>query len=389
MRYVDPEGRTWLSSRDGIDGESVMDALLEVTRAMPPVRLLLDDLVPPPWPEIDLRILEEMERFPGDLEETIRERRLAFPMTVELEHHRRCGQVVGNRQPPIEFEESFFSIAVDMAGGGFGALLPRLDDTARERVAGRAIAAFLARSSASPGAGMTDLVLGPDATAVLLHEVAAHGLEVDLLALTGNPEGAIGFELGAVVLDLIDDPSRAPEEVKRTNDDEGLPVSRRFLLRAGVIEQPLCDRVSSLGSRRLVPGAGRRGDRNLPPLPRCHHLELAPGSATPAELVAAADQGVYAGFASGGSLDPLSGTFSVELPFGRQIVTGQLATRVGRFELRGQIADLLRSVAMVGNDVVDCGAGWCAKGGQKVPVWASAPSILLRGVEIAPGRARA
>ena len=57
----------------------------------------------------------------------------------------------------------------------------------------------------------------------------------------GHPESAIGVELADSSLDVFDDPSTAPESVRRGSDDEGFPVVRRCLLRQGVVEQPLAD----------------------------------------------------------------------------------------------------------------------------------------------------
>jgi hypothetical protein len=52
--------------------------------------------------------------------------------------------------------------------------------------------------------------------------------------------------------------------------------------------------------------------------------------------------------------------------------------------LRGQVADLLTRVTAVGNEARPAGAGWCAKGGQKLPVWATAPALRLEGVDLTP-----
>jgi predicted Zn-dependent protease len=60
------------------------------------------------------------------------------------------------------------------------------------------------------------------------------------------------------------------------------------------------------------------------------------------------------------------------------------AEPVGPCRLTGTVADLLAAVAAVGDRVRPAGAGWCAKGGQKLPVWATAPSLLLENVEVTP-----
>jgi predicted Zn-dependent protease len=55
---------------------------------------------------------------------------------------------------------------------------------------------------------------------------------------------------------------------------------------------------------------------------------------------------------------------------------------VGACRLRGRLADLLGAVVAVGGEARLAGAGWCAKGGQKLPVWAHTPSIHLAGATL-------
>ncbi|HXO42004.1 MAG TPA: hypothetical protein VN999_11170, partial [Thermoanaerobaculia bacterium] len=66
----------------------------------------------------------------------------------------------------------------------------------------------------------------------------------------------------------------------------------------------------------------------------------------------------------------------------RRIRRGALAEPVGACILRGQVADLLTRATAVGRETVAAGAGWCAKGGQKLPVWATAPALRLEGVAV-------
>jgi hypothetical protein len=48
------------------------------------------------------------------------------------------------------------------------------------------------------------------------------------------------------------------------------------------------------------------------------------------------------------------------------------------------VSDLLTRATAVGRETYLAGAGWCAKGGQKMPVWATCPALRLEGVEITP-----
>jgi TldD protein len=231
---------------------------------------------------------------------------------------------------------------------------------------------------------VASLVLGPAATAVLLHEAVAHALEADTLILSGRPEAACGYRLGSELLSVLDDPAGAPSAVARRVDDEGVPVTRRWLLRDGQVHEPLADRFFSSRSERLTPGAARRADRHAPPAPRSSHLELLTGDSELAELWQRARGGFYLPQVSRGRLDPIRGEFSLRFPYARRIGSEGPEDYHGSCGLRGRVHQLLTAVEAIGSEPRFEGAGWCAKGGQLMPVWATCPAILVRGLELVP-----
>lgn len=377
------EGRTWLATRDLIEGRSFAEALRQVARAIPSAT----------YPEPALRLsaqetpaaAPELAELPAHVNRALRAHHVGFPVRYTVRRHRRSIQVVGPRLVPAGESETFYSVTAEGSWGRYGALFPRLDAGVVETIASALVSLFRARQAAPPPVFRGVAVLAPAVVAVLLHEAVAHALEADVLAQGGNPEAAVGVAMAAERLDVLDDPAAAPEGVRRTTDDEGSPVFRRWLLRGGVVEQPLADALWARTSPVLVPGAGRRGSRHLPPGPRSSHLELLPGETDEAGLLDGADEGLFLSETSRGALDPLSGEFTLHLPFARRFRRGALAETVGPCLLRGRVADLLTRVTAVGSSACAAGAGWCAKGGQKLPVWATAPALRLEGVAIVPG----
>jgi predicted Zn-dependent protease len=371
---------SWMVSRDGIDGAGFLEALRKTARRM------AQGLRPPPrlraTPAPPVESAEAALAFAAAVDNELRRRHLAFPLRLEVRRHRRWIQLVGRELVPEPETEDFWSVRAALEGAAWGALLPSLDGDAVALVAGALATLFRSRDAASPAPRRGDLLLGASAAAVLLHEAVAHALEVDTLALTGDPTSAVGHHVGSAVLDLLDDPSGGPVGLRRSTDDEGVPVLRRWLLRRGTIEQPLADRHWARRSPALLPGAGRRQSRHWTPAPRSLHLELLPGKAALAELAAAVEDGLYAAEASSGFLDPLSGRFELRFPHGRRLVRGRLDERVGAFRLRGAVGDLLARIASAGRETTLAGAGWCAKGGQRLPVWSTTPGLLLQGVEV-------
>src|SRR5947199_636145 len=375
------EGLTWMASRDAIEAKPFAESLRQVARAISAASYPEPTLeVGPPDPVAAPELLD----FPGLLSRAVRAHHVGFPLRVAVRRHRRWVQVVGPRLVPGAESESFYSCTVESSWGRYGTLLPRLSGGAAEEIAATAVALFRARQALPPAPFRGPVVLAPHTVAVLLHEAVAHALEADTLAQGGNPEAAVGVAMAAPCLDVLDDPGGAPEGVRRVTDDEGAAVVRRWLLRGGVVEQPLADALWARTSPVLLPGAGRRGTRHLPPGPRSSHLEVLPGETAPDELLAGAEEGLYFAEASRGRLDPLPGEFVLHLPHGRRFRRGGLHEAVGPCAPRGRVSDLPTRGTAGGKPSRPAGAGWCAKGGQKLPVWATAPALRLEGVDVSP-----
>ncbi len=374
------DGQTWLAGRDRVDAEAFRDALRRVGRAMPRVPYPQPQLDDKPWREAPEA--PEVLEFPSAVDQALRARHLAAPLRLTVRRHRRWMRVIGSQLASGSERESFYSLRVEVPWARFGRLFSELSANAADEVAHQLFNLHRARDAPPPDSSRGVAVLGAQATAVLLHEAVAHALEVDTLAHGGHPETAIGVPMGSPLLDVFDDPRGAPETVRRTADDEGFPVVRRCLLRAGVVEQPIADTTWARRSDVLVAGGGRRSNRHQPPAPRSWHLELVPGEHSLRELMADAEGGLYLPEAERGRLDPLTGEFVLHFPYGRRIKNQAPGPPVGPCHLRARVRDLLEKVDGVGSQAHAAGAGWCAKGGMKLPVWATCPELRLEGVEI-------
>ena len=202
------------------------------------------------------------------------------------------------------------------------------------------------------------------------------------MILGGRPEAAAGLDLGSQLVNVLDDPASAPSPVRRGTDDEGVPVVRRWLIQEGVVRQPLADLYAARNSDVLIPGAARRAGRFDAPTPRSYHLELLAGSTDEASLLRDAEGALYVAEASRGKLDSLTGIFTLRIPYAHVLAGGERTDIVGPFTVRGHVAELLNAVVEVADTPRSAGAGWCAKGGQRLPVWATAPSVLFDGLEV-------
>ncbi len=324
--------------------------------------------------------LAEVEQAESLLTRAVNRRRVGFPMETTVRRHRRQVQIIhGPIAAGPQFEE-YFSLRVRMPWGVWGGLVPSLADEDLDPVAACLVDRLRSRGR-SPHRGVPAvLVLGPNAAAVMLHEVVAHALEADTLALSGAPDRVVGMKLGGPELDVVDDPRSAPSGCTRSCDDEGTAVISRWLLRRGRVRQPLADLGWAERCPGMIPGAGRRASRHRLPGPRTTHLELLPGAVPENDLFTEAAGGLYIGEFESGRLDPFDGRCMLRAPCGRRIGASGPVDYTGPIEIRSRVSDLLAAVTAVGDRPLAGGAGWCAKDGALLPVWARCPTIRLEGL---------
>ncbi len=97
-------------------------------------------------------------------------------------------------------------------------------------------------------------------------------------------------------------------------------------------------------------------------------------------MLSQAAGGLFFSEAESGRLDPSSGRVELRFRGGRRIGRSGLEESVGPYLLSADLEMLLGSVTAVGCERSSGGAGWCAKDGLKLPVWATAAAIRLEGL---------
>lgn len=372
--------RRYLASRDSLSAEALAGALRQVARVVPERPVDPGSLGTGDWEVIPS---QQLRAFHEALLEQWHQNYPSQTVELQLESHRRWVRVVGSHLVAEQQEERFYSLEARMPWGArFGRLFKELDEVAATDTLEALGDRLASRDKVSPDSPTETVVLGPHATAVLLHEAVAHSLEADQLGLTGNPARALGARLGPTSLDVIDDPTSAPTGLRRIGDDEGLPTRRRWLLRRGVVEEPLADALWSWDSEALSPGAARCSSRHEAPDPRSSHLEVPAGQAPLKELLEASS--LYLPEVTSGWLDPLRGLFTVCLPLAFRLSGADKDEVLGPCVIQGLVPELLSAIDGLGDERCQAGAGWCAKRRQRLPVWATVPAMRLVGVRIQP-----
>jgi predicted Zn-dependent protease len=271
-----------------------------------------------------------------------------------------------------------------------------LDDTgfrgAASRIGEEALELLAAPSCPS---AVMDCVIAADQMILQVHESIGHPLELD--RILGDERNFAGrsfvtpdmfgsFRYGAERLNVTFDPTRPEGLASFAFDDEGTPARREHLIRDGVLVRALGGRSSQ--ARAGIPGVAcaRASGWNRPAIDRMANLDLEPGDATLAELVAAVDDGVYLETNASWSIDDSRRKFQFGCERGRRILGGKLGGVVRRPSYRGLTTAFWHSLDRLGGPetVEVLGTPFCGKGepNQIIHVGHSAPPALFRRVDV-------
>ncbi len=234
-----------------------------------------------------------------------------------------------------------------------------------EQAARKALTLLDARPAPS---GSMPVVVGGGFGGVLFHEMTGHGLEADHIQKGASVYvGKLGEAVAQPLLNAYDD-GRLPGEWGSDGcDDEGQPTQKTLVIEEGRLVSYLYDHVTA--ERDGVPstGNGRRESFRHLPIPRMTNTYIAPGEATPEEMIAELKSGFYAVSFGGGQVDPATGDFVFGVSEGYLIEGGKVTAPCRGATLVGNCLDALAAIDAVGNDFW-MKTGICGKGGQKVPV---------------------
>jgi TldD protein len=301
------------------------------------------------------------------------------------------GTVVGDVQPLVRLnvnciaEEGGVRQQGSSGGGGRVPYAFVLDDDRYLRLTKAAAeqAVRNLRAADAPAGSMT-VVLGPGWPGVLLHEAVGHGLEADFNRKKVSAfSELLGQQVASPLCTVVDDGTIPNRRGSLNVDDEGTPTSRTVLIEKGILRGYLQDRLNARLLGMPLTGNGRRESFAHIPMPRMTNTFMLAGDSTPDEIIGSVDRGLYAAYFGGGQVDITSGKFVFSASEAYLIENGKITRPVKGATLIGNGPDVLKRIAMVGNDLqLDEGIGTCGKDGQSVPVGVGMPTVRIDGLTV-------
>jgi TldD protein len=257
-----------------------------------------------------------------------------------------------------------------------------VDGRAGEVAASAARKALTSLEAVDAPAGKMPVVVGNGFGGVLLHEAIGHGLEADAVQKDASVyANRLGDKLAEDFVTAYDDGRMPGEWGSDGVDDEGTPTQKTTIIEGGRLVTYLYDMLRARKERRLSTGNGRRESFRHLPVPRMTNTYFAPGEATPEDLIAGVERGLYAVSFGGGQVEPATGDFVFGVSEGFLIEDGKVTVPVRGATLIGNGPEALAAIDGIAGDLA-IASGFCGKGGQRVPAGVGQPHVRIRALTV-------
>lgn len=235
-----------------------------------------------------------------------------------------------------------------------------------------------------PEAGELPVVLAAGSSGILLHEAIGHGMEADFNRKNVSIfSDKIGKPVAENFVSIIDDGTN--EHVRGTIniDDEGTDSQKTYLVRDGILESYLHDKISAKYYGLKSTGSGRRQSFRFAPMPRMRNTYMADGPHEVEEIIKSVKKGIFVEQFTNGQVNIGAGDYTFYVKAGSLIEDGKITKPIKDVNLIGNGPDSLSKVTMVANDMKMAEGGWtCGKNGQGVPVSMGLPTIKVSSITV-------
>jgi len=235
-----------------------------------------------------------------------------------------------------------------------------------------------------PKAGEMPVVMGAGGSGILLHEAIGHTFEADF-----NRKGTsifsdkMGKKVAENFINIIDDGTLPNNRGSINVDDEGNDAQKTYLVKDGILNSYIHDRISSKFYGVDPTGNGRRESFRNIPLPRMRATYMEVGPHTKDDIISNVDYGVYVDNFSNGEVKIGAGDFTFFVKSGYLIEKGKFTQPIKDINIIGNGPQALADITMAANDyLIDNGTWTCGKDGQSVPVTCGLPTVLVKKLTV-------
>ena len=228
--------------------------------------------------------------------------------------------------------------------------------------------------------GVMPVVMGNGFGGVIFHEACGHPLETEAIRKNASSfTGKLGQSIASPVLTAVDDGTIINAWGSLNIDDEGNEAQRTVLIKDGVLQQYLSDRVGAAQVGVPQTGSSRRESYKYAPVSRMRNTYIDKGPDKIEDIIRSVDHGLYAKKLGGGSVDPGTGEFNFAVQEGYIIRKGKVAEPVRGATLIGKGYEVLPKISMIADDL-ELAAGICGASSGMVPTTVGQPTLKIDSI---------
>jgi TldD protein len=231
----------------------------------------------------------------------------------------------------------------------------------------------------TPKGGEMPVVLGAGGSGIFLHEAIGHAFEADFnRKRTSIFSDLLHQKICGEFINVVDDGTIPFNRGSVNIDDEGADGQKTYIVREGILNSYLHDRVSAKHYGLPSTGNGRRESFRQMPIPRMRATYMENGNASEADMIASIQKGVFVNNFTNGQVQIGAGDFTFFVKSGYFIENGKLTQPIKDINIIGNGPQALADITMVSNNyLMDNGTWTCGKDGQSCPVTCGMPSALV------------
>lgn len=159
-------------------------------------------------------------------------------------------------------------------------------------------------------------------------------------------------QVASPLITIVDDGLNTSYASSGPFDDEGVPINRKTVIDRGILMDFQYDLHSSAKYNHPPTGNSRRMSYSDSPRIHPNNLVLLPGNESQEEIVKKIDHGLFVNQGMGFAGNPSTGDFSLASS-GALIENGEITSPVTEITIAGNLLDMFKSVAAIGNDIVE------------------------------------
>lgn len=264
--------------------------------------------------------------------------------------------------------------------GGFEFLTDNLIKELSAEVVSRTAFLF---DAIRPKGGEMPVVMAAGSSGILLHEAIGHAFEADFNRMnTSIFSDKMGEKICSEEISIVDDGTIPFNRGSINIDDEGVLGQKTYMVKEGILNSYLHDRISANYYKTAPTGNGRRESFRHIPLPRMRATYMENGKSTEEQIISSVKKGVYAKNFSNGQVQIGAGDFTFFVKFGYLIENGKLTTPIKDINIIGNGPEALAGItAVASNNIIDDSTWICGKE-QYCPVSCGMPSVLVNKLTV-------